>query len=70
MLEVLNNPIESLELGSWINYYLHSANISTIKDLVQYNDTELLQLLRFQSKCLKDIKGKLEALNLSLGMKI
>ena len=70
MLEVLNNPIESLDLGSWINYYLHSANISSIKDLVQYNETELLQLLRFQNKCLKDIKGKLEALNLSLGMTV
>ena len=70
MNEVLNRSVEELELSVRSYNCLKNANIQTIGDLVQKTEAEMLRTKNFGRKSLNEIKGILEHLGLSFGMKI
>ena len=49
---------------------LRAANIQTLEDLVTKTEAEMLKYRNFGKKSLNEIKDKLTALGLSLGMNI
>jgi DNA-directed RNA polymerase subunit alpha len=49
---------------------LNNANITTVGELAMKTEQEMLKYRNFGKKSLNEIKDKLEALGLSLGMKI
>jgi DNA-directed RNA polymerase subunit alpha len=49
---------------------LNNANITTVGELAMKSEQEMLKYRNFGKKSLNEIKDKLEALGLSLGMKI
>jgi len=67
-LEKLDMPVQSLELSVRASHCLSSANIHTVKDLVQSTEADLLQIRNFGKTSLVDIKEKLKKMNLSLGL--
>jgi DNA-directed RNA polymerase subunit alpha len=69
MNEVLNRSVEELELSVRSYNCLKNANIQTIGDLVQKTEAEMLRTKNFGRKSLNEIKGILEHLGLSFGMK-
>jgi DNA-directed RNA polymerase subunit alpha len=69
MNEVLNRSVEELELSVRSYNCLKNANIQTIGDLVQKTEAEMLRTKNFGRKSLNEIKGILENLGLSFGMK-
>lgn len=68
--EVLNRPIEELELSVRAFNCLKNAGVVTIRDLVQRTEEEMLQVKNFGKKSLNEVKNVLASLNLSLGMKL
>ena len=50
-------------------YCLNNANITTVGELAMKSEQEMLKYRNFGKKSLNEIKDKLEALGLSLGMK-
>jgi DNA-directed RNA polymerase subunit alpha len=69
MNEILNRSVEELELSVRSYNCLKNANIQTIGDLVQKTEAEMLRTKNFGRKSLNEIKGILDNLNLSFGMK-
>lgn len=69
-IEYLNKPVAELELSVRAANCLEAANIITIRDLVQKTDKEMLSYRNFGKKSLAEIKGILEEMDLSLGMKL
>ncbi len=65
---ILNLPIEELELSGRAYNCLKGAGINYIGQLVQKTETELLKLRSFGKKSLDEIIEKLGKLNLKLGM--
>ena len=51
-------------------YCLKNANITLIGELVQKTEAEMLKTKNFGRKSLNEIKGILEDMGLSLGMKL
>ena len=49
---------------------LDSANISMVADLVQRQESELLNVRSFGKTSLREVKRKLEEMGLSLGMQL
>ena len=70
LFEKLDLPVEKLELSVRASNCLSSAGIHTVKDLVQCLETDLLKIRNFGKTSLVDIKEKLKAMNLSLGMTV
>lgn len=68
--EKLDMPVETLELTVRASNCLSSAEIHTIRDLVQRKESELLDIRHFGKTSLNDIVEKLKRMNLSLGMQI
>lgn len=66
--ELLNQPVEIIDLSIRASNCLKAAKIRTIGDLVGRKDDELLSYKNFGKKSLDEIKGHLEELNLTLGM--
>ena len=66
---LLDREIDSLDLGGRISNMLHNAGIMTVRDLVARNDDELLKITNFGKKALAEVREKLEASGLSLGMR-
>ena len=66
----LRLPISELELSVRSSNCLKDANIKTIGDLVRKQETELLGFRNFGKKSLTEISEILNAMGLSLGMKI
>ena len=66
--ELLDRPISFLELSVRASNCLESENISTIRDLCRYSEDEVLNIRNFGSTSLDELKEKLQALNLTLGM--
>jgi len=64
----LKMPIEELELSARAVNCLRGENIRTIGDLVQRTEADLLELKNLGKTSVEDIKGKLAALELKLGM--
>lgn len=70
MLAYLSRSVEELELSVRSYNCLKNANIQTIAELVQKNDSEMLKTRNFGRKSLNEIKEILEGMGLSLGMKL
>ena len=68
--EILNQPIEMIELSSRASNCLKVARIRTIGELVSRRDEELLAVKNFGKKSLDEIKDRLKDMGLSLGMQV
>ena len=68
LLQKLDLPIESLELGARASNCLASEGIRLVRDLVSKTESDLLKIRHFGKTSLSEIKEKLQKLNLSLGM--
>ena len=68
--ENLFKPVSELELSVRSANCLKNANITQIGELVQKTESEMLKTKNFGRKSLNEIKGILEEMDLSLGMKI
>ena len=66
--ELLNQPVDIIELSVRASNCLKAAKIRTIGDLVSRRDDELISYKNFGKKSLDEIKERLVELNLSLGM--
>ena len=61
-----SRPVSELSLGTRAYNFLRRANISTLGQLIQFTEEELLQLHGMGNTFLQEIKNKLASLNLSL----
>lgn len=68
--EILNQPIEVIELSIRASNCLKSEEIKTIGELVRKKEEELLAYRNFGRKSLEEVKSKLKELGLSLGMEV
>jgi DNA-directed RNA polymerase subunit alpha len=66
----LIKSVEELELSVRANNCLRNANITTIGELVQRTEAELMKTKNFGKKSLQEIKDELARIGLSLGMRI
>lgn len=66
--DLLNQPVDIIELSVRASNCLKAAKIRTIGDLVSKRDDELISYKNFGKKSLDEIKERLTELNLSLGM--
>lgn len=70
MDDLLSKPIEILDLSVRAKNCLDSENVKTLRQLVSLAEPELLQVRNLGKTSLKEIKTKLTALGLSLGMPV
>lgn len=66
----LNISVNEIELSVRAANCLNNANITTVGELCQKTEGEMLKYRNFGKKSLNEIKAKLDDLNLSLGMTI
>ncbi|MCF7928182.1 MAG: DNA-directed RNA polymerase subunit alpha [Spirochaetales bacterium] len=66
--QLLETPVEELELSVRSSNCLKNANIRTIGDLTRKTEEEIAKTRNFGKKSLQEIKEKLTEWNLSLGM--
>ena len=69
MKKLLNMSVNEIELSVRAANCLNNANITTVGELAMKTEQEMLKYRNFGKKSLNEIKEKLEALGLSLGMK-
>jgi DNA-directed RNA polymerase subunit alpha len=67
--DILNQPVDLIELTSRSANCLKTAKINTVRDLVEKTDEELKAIKNFGNKSLVEIKEKLTEMGLALGMK-
>ncbi len=70
MVDLLGRSIDMLELSVRSKNCLDSENVGTLRDLVQMSEPELLKVRNFGKTSLKEVKNKLAALGLSLGINV
>lgn len=68
--KLLNMSVNEIELSVRAANCLNNANITTVGELAMKSEQEMLKYRNFGKKSLNEIKAKLEALGLSLGMKL
>ncbi|MBI4057119.1 MAG: DNA-directed RNA polymerase subunit alpha [Elusimicrobia bacterium] len=68
--ELLDQPVEMIELSSRAANCLKVARIRTVRDLVQKKEEELLAVKNFGKKSLDEIKDRLKDMGFSLGMQV
>jgi len=66
--QVLNTPVEELELSVRSSNCLKNANIKTIGELTRKTEDDIGKTRNFGKKSLQEIKEKLKEWNLSLGI--
>lgn len=66
--QILDTPVEELELSVRSSNCLKNANIRTIGDLTRRTEEDIAKTRNFGKKSLLEIKEKLKEWNLSLGM--
>ncbi len=66
----LNMSIRELRFGVRANNCLEHAGITTVRDLVQYTEDQLLELRNFGETTMIEVREKLAEMNLHLGMKV
>ena len=66
--QILNTPVEELELSVRSSNCLKNANIRTIVELTKKTEDDIGKTRNFGKKSLTEIKEKLQEWNLSLGM--
>ncbi len=69
MKKVLNMSVNEIELSVRAANCLNNANITTVGQLAMKTEQEMLKYRNFGKKSLNEIKEKLSALGLTLGMK-
>jgi DNA-directed RNA polymerase subunit alpha len=70
MVELLSKSVDMLELSVRAKNCLDSENVLLMRDLVQMTEPELLKVRNFGKTSLKEVKNKLSALGLSLGLSV
>jgi DNA-directed RNA polymerase subunit alpha len=70
LLRKLHMPIGELDLSVRAGNCLESADIRTVGELVERDETELLAVRSFGKTSLREVKRKLDELGLSLGMQL
>jgi DNA-directed RNA polymerase subunit alpha len=70
MKKLLNMSVNEIELSVRAANCLNNANITTVGQLAMKTEQEMLKYRNFGKKSLNEIKEKLTALGLSLGMNI
>lgn len=68
LVKKLNVSVNEIELSVRAANCLNNANITTVGELAQKTESEMLKYRNFGKKSLNEIKHKLEELGLSLGM--
>jgi len=68
MKKLLNMSVNEIELSVRAANCLNNANITTVGQLAMKTESEMLKYRNFGKKSLNEIKDKLQALGLSLGM--
>jgi DNA-directed RNA polymerase subunit alpha len=66
--QILNTPVEELELSVRSSNCLKNANIKTIGELTRKTEDDINKTRNFGKKSLLEIKEKLKEWNLSLGI--
>lgn len=66
--QMLNTPVEELELSVRSSNCLKNANIRTIGELTRKTEDDIAKTRNFGKKSLQEIKEKLKEWNLALGM--
>jgi DNA-directed RNA polymerase subunit alpha len=66
--QILNTPVEELELSVRSSNCLKNANIKTIGELIRKTEDDIAKTRNFGKKSLQEIKEKLMEWNLSLGI--
>jgi len=66
--EILNTPVEQLELSVRSSNCLKNANIKTIGELTRKTEDDITKTRNFGKKSLQEIKEKLKEWNLDLGI--
>jgi DNA-directed RNA polymerase subunit alpha len=66
--QILNTPVEELELSVRSSNCLKNANIKTIGELTRKTEDDIGKTRNFGKKSLQEIKEKLKEWNLSLGI--
>jgi DNA-directed RNA polymerase subunit alpha len=66
--QILNTPVEELELSVRSSNCLKNANIKTIGELTRKTEDDIAKTRNFGKKSLQEIKEKLGEWNLSLGI--
>jgi DNA-directed RNA polymerase subunit alpha len=66
--EILNTPVEQLELSVRSSNCLKNANIRTIGELTRKTEDDITKTRNFGKKSLQEIKEKLKEWNLDLGI--
>ena len=66
--QILNTPVEELELSVRSSNCLKNANIKTIGELTRKTEDDIARTRNFGKKSLQEIKEKLKEWNLSLGI--
>lgn len=67
---ILDQGIDSLELSIRSLNALKNAGVDTLRELVSRDERDMLEIRNFGEKSLKEVKDKLEALGLGLGMQL
>ncbi len=70
MRKLLNMSVNEIELSVRAANCLNNANITTVGQLAMKSEQEMLKYRNFGKKSLNEIKEKLQALNLTLGMNL
>jgi len=68
--EKLNRSLAELNLSVRATNCLESEGINTVRDLVSRSDDQLLQVRNFGETTLQEVRDRLGAINLRLGMRI
>ncbi|MGP1346869.1 MAG: DNA-directed RNA polymerase subunit alpha [Phycisphaerales bacterium] len=68
LIRKLNMPIADMDLSVRAANCLESSRIHTVADLVQKSEADLLKVRSFGRTSLREVKRKLQEMNLSLGM--
>ncbi len=66
----LNLPLAALHLSVRAGNCLESENIATVRDLVQRNEDQLLEVRNFGDTTLTEVREKLSEMGLHLGMRL
>ena len=70
LLKKLSMSIHELELGVRSNNCLEVAEIETVGQLINISEAELLKIRSFGKTSLREVKRKLQDLDLSPGMNV
>jgi len=68
MKKLLNMSVNEIELSVRAANCLNNANITSVGQLAMKSESEMLKYRNFGKKSLNEIKDKLTALGLALGM--